>query len=695
MGQTLAILHLDLATHTISPLLDRLNLLKKLTPDMQDLLWEKSGTAEFTPFQLHIQEAPYEVTMGSTPSGNQFAVFSAREERALLSLFDIESTLRDQQMQIFELAKSRTLSLESVSDTIETICETISQLIQVDRVGIWLFNDEMSVLEAQNIYDHRYQSHVYGEVIHREYYPTYFEAFENARTIAVHDVSKDPRVKELYPTYFSLMGGIKSMLDAPIMMSNGIGGVLCCESIAKRTWTELDQTLVGTLSDMVAFLYERFHRIQAETKIKELAYVDQLTGLPNQHAFFDQVTRDVQEFNSGAFLYLTIDQFSTIQEVLGLDGGEEVLQETAKRLQQRFSDPSCVARFGMDHFVLYLHEHELEHYEQKLLELKKPMMIKNQEVYITYSFGMAYYPIHGTDAESCLQSAQIALSYGKKVGSRSISSEFNPYMRELSETNLHTEMNLRKGLDMEEFCLYLQPQVNCTRNEVEGFEALIRWNHPEKGLVAPFEFISHAESTGLILPIGEWVIQNACRQLAKWNTSGHTHLTISVNISPRHFLHEKLVPFLEGCIETYAIRPQQLIIEITENVAIADYIAAQERMVELRELGFSISIDDFGTGFSAFVYLQHFPIHEIKIDRRFVRDVHENPKSLGIVKTIVDLATILELRVVVEGAEIREQIDVLTSIGCKTIQGYYFAKPMPITQVTSWLTDRNPSDFIH
>lgn len=689
MGQTLAIVHLDLTSKQLSALVDEISLLPKLTRDDQELLWNKSFAAEFSPFQLVIDDNFYEVTMGSTPSGNNFAVFTALEERALKSLYEIESTLREQQLKIFELAKSRKITKESLTETIENVCETISQLIQVDRVGIWLFNSTQSKLEAQNIYDARLVKHYYGDVINKYEYPTYFKAVQSARALAIHDVSTDSRVTEMYPSYFIQMGGIQSMLDAPIMMSDGIGGILCCESVNKRVWTELDQTLVGTLSDMVAFLYERLHRIEAEARIKELAFVDQLTGLPNQHAFVEQVTTSLKTADNGFFIYLNIDQFATIQEVLGFDGGDDVLREIAKRMENTFSAPNIVARIGMDHFILYLSSDEIHEFEQKLLNIKKPFLINSHEVYVTYSFGRSDYPLHGSSVEECMQNAQIALSHGKKVGSRSISSVFNPFMKEQSETTLHTEINLRKGLDFNEFILYYQPQMNCEREIVEGFEALIRWNHPEKGIISPVEFISHAESTGLILPIGEWVIEQAFQQLAKWKLAGRNEVSLSINISPRHFLHEKLMPFLEDCLLNYAINPDQLVIEITENVAMGDYMAAQERIMELSRLGFRVSIDDFGTGFSAFVYLQHFPIHEIKIDRSFILDIEDNQKSLGIVKNIVDLALLLDLRVVVEGAETSAQLNLLRAIGCKIIQGYFYAKPMPIDQLDGWLRERN------
>ncbi|MFA1642479.1 EAL domain-containing protein [Chryseomicrobium imtechense] len=484
-------------------------------------------------------------------------------------------------------------------------------------------------------------------------------------------------------------GGIQSMLDAPIMMSTGIGGVLCCETLSKRHWSELDQTLVGTLADMVAFLYERIYRIETEERMKHLAYVDQTTGLMNQNGFEQTVASILTNSEDGKLIYLVIDQFVTIQEVLGFDGGDQVLQQIADRLTALFPNPSHVARLAMDHFVLFVPSFLATPLDDLLIQLKKPYIIKGQEVYVSYSYGSATYPIHGTSVKECLQNAQIALSYGKKLSTQSISSLYNPFMKEASQILFDTEFNLRKGLDMQQFSLYYQPQVNARTGEVEGFEALIRWQHPEKGIIPPIDFIQHAESTGLILPIGEWVIDRVFYQLEQWRDQGIDQCSISINVSPRHFLHEKLIPHLELCLLKYNVKSSDVIIEITENVAMGDYLAAQSRIAELHALGFKISIDDFGTGFSAFIYLQHFTIDEIKIDRQFILDIESNKKSLGIVKSILDLANLLDLRVVVEGVETENQLHLLSQLGCETIQGYLYSRPLDTNQLKTWLHERS------
>ena len=688
MGQTITVILIDPSTLDFHPLIDTTNIISLLTNEQKERFMEKHKTNENSSFTFSIQEIAYEVEITKTPSGDLFAVLKSLQEKSLKSLLELESTMREQQMKLFELAQSRTITKESLRETIEHACQTIAELIQVERVGIWLFDSTKTVLEAENIYDARVPSHYSGDTVDDLHFPTYFEAIQKSRAMAIHDVATDHRVKEMYPQYFQAMGGIQSMLDAPIMMSTGIGGVLCCETLSKRHWTELDQTLVGTLADMVAFLYERIYRIETEERMKHLAYVDQTTGLMNQNGFEQTVASILTNSEDGKFIYLVIDQFVTIQEVLGFDGGDQVLQQIADRLTALFPNPSYVARLAMDHFVLFVPSFLATPIDDLLIQLKKPYIIKGQEIYVSYSYGSATYPIHGSSVKECLQNAQIALSYGKKLSTQSISSLYNPFMKEASQILFDTEFNLRKGLDMQQFSLYYQPQVNARTGEVEGFEALIRWQHPEKGIIPPIDFIQHAESTGLILPIGEWVIDRAFYQLEQWRDQGIDQCSISINVSPRHFLHEKLIPHLELCLLKYNVKSSDVIIEITENVAMGDYLAVQSRIAELHALGFKISIDDFGTGFSAFIYLQHFTIDEIKIDRQFILDIESNKKSLGIVKSILDLANLLDLRVVVEGVETENQLHLLSQLGCETIQGYLYSRPLDTNQLKTWLHER-------
>lgn len=372
---------------------------------------------------------------------------------------------------------------------------------------------------------------------------------------------------------------------------------------------------------------------------------------------------------------------------------------TANSIQEIFGDNGILGRIGFDHFAIFLPAGRdtnvaMDSIEQVMNQLLQPMYILGQEVYMTHSYGVSIYPDHGDDAKKCLQTAQIALNMGRKKNIRNVKARFTSNMFSVMANDLIIEMNMRRALDLNEFELYYQPQIDCLSGKIIGFESLIRWNHPERGLVTPMEFINLAESTGLIIPIGEWVIEQSFEQLEKWNVSETDEFTLSVNISPRHFLHVSLYDYLKRSLEKYNVNPANLNIEITENVAMEDFTLVQARMKQLHQLGFTVSIDDFGTGFSAFQYLQHFPVNGIKIDRQFIQDIADNEKSLGITKTIIDLGKMMKLNIISEGVETVEQWKILKQLGCPQLQGYYFSKPMPINEVKQWIHQYNSKSHI-
>ncbi|MBS4200381.1 GGDEF domain-containing protein [Bacillus sp. FJAT-49732] len=643
--------------------------------------------------ELVIEDRLFEVTSSSLSDNEILYILIPLIEKGLFEAVELERTLRDQQQRLFELAKAKTISKAEIQSMLREICETISLLINCDRVGIWVFNEEQTILTCRNLYDRKAHRHLLGVELESSKMPRYFKEIVKNRSLAVNDTETDSRVKDLNKGYFQQMGGVKSLLDVPLIFSNGIGGVLCCESFSRKQWSELDQTIAGMLADMVSFIFERLNWIEVEGKMLDLAYIDPLTGLSNHHAFLEQVNAKMKELKPGEkrlMVYLQLDQFNSIQDVLGYSSGDEVLMTTAKRLQESIQSKGLVSRIGFGHFALFLPansngEVQCVNMEEIAKSLHAPMFIQGQDVYVTHSYGVSIYPDHGQDANKCIQMAQVALNTAKKRHARSVKARFTEDMINMIEDDLLVEMNLRKGLDLNEFELYYQPKINSFTGEIIGFEALIRWNHPEKGLIPPLNFIELAESTGLIMAIDEWVIEQAFIQLEKWKESGEHDYTLSINISPRHFLHSRLNLFLKECLDKYEVNPRQLVIEITENVAMEDFGRVKNRIFELQNLGFSVSIDDFGTGFSAFHYLQHFPIQEIKIDRQFIRDIANNDVSKGIAKTIIDLAKLLNLNVVSEGVETVEQWKTLKKLGCPQLQGFYFSKPMPINELYSWL----------
>ncbi|MCM3743933.1 GGDEF and EAL domain-containing protein [Sporosarcina luteola] len=589
---------------------------------------------------------------------------------------------------IFTQAKRSDLSRHSIAPVIEELCIRISKIMACDRVSIWLFNEERTSLTAQSVL-HINGTHTAGEVIIAEELPSYFKAVQHERILAVADVSTNPATRELYQHAYYNGGKVKSIIDASIILSKGIGGVVCCESTRSRNWSYLDRVLAASIADMLSFIFDRLERIEVEEHVHRLAYTDLLTGIDNQYSFTENVTKQIGEFQNGqrgAFVYLVMDQFTEVQGVLGPDGADKLLQITANRLKIQFPNPAQIARLAFDHFVIFIPfvgelECEMARVERVVNRLKRPMHVSGQEVYMTFSYGVSVYPEHATNVKYGIQAAYMALQSGKEASNRKGGNLYDPEMHTYLKETMLSEMNLRRGLDLNEFKLHYQPQVNCRTGEVSGFEALIRWQHPERGLIFPGEFIELAESTGLITPIGEWVIKQAACQIREWIEQGLRNATVSVNLSPRHFLHHNLPTYLEKCITEANIKPKSLVLEITENVALEDTEAVANRINLLTSMGYSVSIDDFGKGYSAFIYLQHFPIQQIKIDRQFINGLGNDPKSSGIVQTIIHLAEMLGLQTIGEGVETQQQWDLLKQFGCSELQGFYFSRPVPVEEI--------------
>lgn len=601
--------------------------------------------------------------------------------------------LQKKQEFIYTQAKQLDLSRQSIAPVLEELCIRITKIMACDRVSIWLFNEERTILTAQNFFQVDTSSHRSGEVILAEEMPSYFEAVQKERILAVADVSTDCATRELiqHPLYED--GEVKSMIDASIILSKGIGGVVCCESTERRSWAYFDKVLLASIADMLSFIFDRLERIEVEEHVHQLAYTDPLTGLDNQYAFTEKVTKQILSFEEeqrGLFVYLVMDQYTEMQSVVGPDRVDQILKMTATRLKSQFPYPAQTARLAFDHFVIFSpfngeRECEMSRLERRVNRLKRPMQISGQEVYMTFSYGAAIYPEHSTNVKYGIQAAYMALRSGNEGSKRKSGSLYNPEMYTYLKETILSEMNLRRGLDQNEFRLHYQPQVNCQSGEVIGFEALIRWEHPERGLIYPGDFIELAESTGLIISMGEWVIKQAVSQIREWHEQGLKNTTVSVNLSPRHFLHHNLPFHLHKCITEANIKPKNLVLEITENVAMEDTEAVANRINLLREMGFSVSIDDFGKGYSAFIYLQHFPIQQIKIDRQFINGLGNDPKSSGIVQTIIHLAEMLGLQTIGEGVETKEQWHLLKQFGCSELQGYYFSRPIPVDEINKMI----------
>jgi diguanylate cyclase (GGDEF)-like protein len=379
-------------------------------------------------------------------------------------------------------------------------------------------------------------------------------------------------------------------------------------------------------------------------------------------------------------LFFDLDRFKTINDSLGHHVGDQLLEAVAERISNHIRDCDTVARLGGDEFTVVLES--LSHVDEVFLVAQKicdmfasPFQLDTQQIFVTASIGITVFPFDDTDAENLLKNADIAMYRAKENGGNTYAF-YEPHMDAHATEWLTLENDLRHALERNEFFLCYQPRVDISTGQILSAEALLRWQHPDHGLVSPAEFIPLLEETGLIVPIGEWVIKTACQQSLDWQSRGLPPLRIAVNISPRQFRQNNLIDLLTETLKTTKLDPNALELEITESMLIENVDVAAETLSAAHDLGIHVSVDDFGTGYSSLSYLKRFRISTLKIDRSFVKDITTDPDDAAIASAIVALAQSLDLNVTAEGVETQEQLAFIRQLGCDEAQGYLFSKPL-------------------
>lgn len=425
-------------------------------------------------------------------------------------------------------------------------------------------------------------------------------------------------------------------------------------------------------------------RQQMEEKIRYLAYYDNLTDLPNRVLLADILEQEIIKAEHTkqklAVLYLDLDRFKIINDSLGHSSGDLLLRGVADRLKQGMPEEAILSRQGGDEFTIILPDFKNKNDVTELVEkvvnsFAEPFQLLDNEVYIKTSIGISLYPEDGTAAETLIKNADAAM-YKSKEKSGTHHHFFRSEMSDRNFESIAMENALYKALEKEELVIFYQPQIDSAENRIIGAEALLRWKHPSKGMVSPLDFIPLAEETGLIVPIGKWVLLNACRQLKEWHARGYGEMTVSVNLSGRQFEEDDLIQMVEGILQETDLAPEFLHIELTENQIFKNTEVTLEKMGELKTLGVKISLDDFGTGYSSLGYLKNFPIDTLKIDRSFMFDIAKDKDNAAITSTIITLAQNLDLQVIAEGVETEEQLAFLKERNCYVMQGFYFSKPI-------------------
>ena len=453
---------------------------------------------------------------------------------------------------------------------------------------------------------------------------------------------------------------------------------------------------LSTTFDGMAMSIEKdiAQRKASASEIKKLAFYDPLTSLPNRRFLLDSLRQgtasSARTGRGGALLFLDLDNFKSLNDTLGHDIGDMLLQQTAQRITSCVREDDTVARLGGDEFVVMLRDlneipveaaTKAEVIAEKILiALAKPYQLSLHTAHITCSIGITMFNGHEHPIDELMKQADIAMYQAKKAG-RNTLRFYDPQMQASITARVTMEAELRIALKNNQFQLYYQPQVNSAR-KIQGVEALIRWIHPERGTVSPAEFIPLAEENGLILPIGLWVLKAACAQLQTWQQDALTEgLSIAVNVSAKQFHQAKFVAQLSDLIQHYDINPRRLKLELTESMLLEDIESIIASMNALSDIGILFSLDDFGTGYSSLQYLKRLPLHQLKIDQSFVRDISVDNSDRAIVRTIIAMAHILNLDVLAEGVETEEQRQLLMEKGCAQFQGYLFNKPVPIDEL--------------
>lgn len=440
----------------------------------------------------------------------------------------------------------------------------------------------------------------------------------------------------------------------------------------------------GVITHYMAIKEDITEKKRDQERIHYLANFDVLTGLPNRAQLEDRIKYAIslakRDNGELAVLFLDLDHFKDINDTLGHRIGDALLIELAKRFRSVLREADTISRLGGDEFIFMLSNtttQGITHVAQKILDsIAHPFTIDQNELTVTASIGIAIYPADGTDQETLSKNADIAMYRAKQEG-RDNYCFFTEAMQEHSARNLRLTNALRHALKRDELHLVYQPQVSLHDNRIVGAETLLRWNHPELGNISPAEFIPLAEESGLILPIGEWVLRSAVEQAKRWIEAGLPPMIVAVNLSAVQFRHPSLPDLITDILKETGLQPEYLEIELTEAVAMKDPKRASAVMDSLNELGIRMSIDDFGTGYSSLSYLKRFKVYKLKIDRSFVRDIHTDPEDKAIVSAIISMANSLGLKTIAEGVETAEQLNYLRGQGCDEIQGYLYSKPLP------------------
>jgi predicted signal transduction protein with EAL and GGDEF domain len=576
---------------------------------------------------------------------------------------------------------------DDLDKTLERMLEVLAITLDVGRVSFWTFEEPQQLIRCEHLYRADRNTPMGPTLLRRADFPRYFDSLCQQLVIAVEDARDDPRTSELKDEYLRPLD-VVSMLDVPVRAFGRYLGVLCHEQLgAPRAWTREDETFAAAVATQVALAFERDHARRAQSKLLERSLRDEESQLANRLQLEQAVAAYLQNPSSvGALVVASADQYNFVAGSIGARRMPHLVRQLGARLIAAAPEGTLVARIAPNEFALLLRGVSAQGVPAAVSGINSaarlPLVNEGQRLFVTLSTGYSVIdPAQRQAPELLIAEAQMAAHEAHAAGGDRVES-FSERMRKAMRTRLSLEQDLRRGLDAGEFDLHFQPIVPLMPGGGAAVEALLRWRHPERGLLPPCEFIQVAIDSGVMLELGRRVLRAACAGIARLRARpGLEDLEVTVNMSAPEVLLPGTADAIRSELLAHGLPPRALTLEITETALMVDLDRAADALAEVRALGVQVSLDDFGTAYSSLCWLRRLPIDKVKIDRSFVAGIMQDPQDLAIVKSIVELARAFKRDVVAEGVETVAQLRLLRELGVDHAQGYLFAQPLPIEKI--------------
>lgn len=690
----------ELKGKTIKSLMERGSAFNGSTLDFKDREYQMNG------MELNLLEKSKkrrQVLFSAEPIRDQFkdlvgivCIFSdvsdlkARESQLKQIQDQLEITVRERTQELVKLNELQNIILEISTDFItlnqnnfssklDLMFEKVSHYIGAERACTFRFDKENEKIHLSHVW-HREGIQpipLHFDSIDSDDFKMVYKRFQTDKQLYLPNVSTDLRIDEKLNQVMSLFE-VKSVLAIPVETNKTFSGFITFDTVSKNViWNQPQINILKLLANILA---DGITKIDSEENINYLAYFDALTGLPNRIQFTKRLEEKIEKGHNFCVLFIDLDNFKLVNDTLGHSVGDLVLKRVAHLLQLIIGQQGLLSRIGGDEFIAYIDQYETPEEVEAIVSriyqaFQRPIEIEEHSFMVSFSAGLAYYPDDGQTADEVIGNADTAM-YAAKDSGKNVHQVCTAEIKEDIAYKSKIIANLQGAIQNGELELYYQPQVAIANSTITGLEALLRWNNPALGQVSPAVFIPLAESHGIINDLGNWVLEEVCRQIRRWKKVGLDYGKIGVNVSIQQLKESDFVDQVMALMERYEVLPSDLEFEVTESAAMNERYSVLDALNTLRSKGFEIAIDDFGSDYSSLRRLKELPIDRLKIDRAFIKDLTVDSKNLAILKAIISLAKDLELKLIAEGVETIEQIQLLEQYNCECVQGYYYYKPM-------------------